>query len=1124
VDSVSVSRREVRVFVSSTFRDMRAERDELVKRTFLVLRKLCESRGVTWGEVDLRWGITEEQKSEGQVLPICLAEIVRCQPYFLGLLGERYGWVPEKIEAGLVGEEAWLLEYPGRSVTELEIVKGVLRNPEMASHAFLYLRDPAYIDTRPGDEQPELRELPRPEEVEQFGLGEAERRAQERRGKLDALKKQIRGSGFVVRDYPDPRALGELVLADLTEVIDRLYPEGSAPDPLEREAADHEAFAASRATVYVGRDDYLERLDAHAAGDGSPLVVLGESGVGKSALLANWARRYRASHPDESVVMHFVGSSPHSSDWRSMLRRIMGELGRRLGIEAEVPDAPDQLRLAFASRLHMAAARGRAVLVIDGLNQLEDRDGAPDLIWLPPVVPANIRLVLSTLPGRPLDELEKRGWPTLRVELLTTDERKTLIGRYLRQYAKELSPGQVDRIAALPRTANPLFLRALLEELRLWGVHETLDARIDHYLAAETIDALYERILARYESDYEEDRPGLVRDAMSLIWAARRGLSEAELLDLMGSDGEPLPAAHWSPLSLAADQSLVKRSGLIGFSHEYIRRAIEDRYLPSRSERAGAHLRLADYFDARRPESRGIDELAWQLAEATAWPRLCDLLADLGFFERAWATSEFEVKAQWARVEANSPLRLVDAYRPVIDEPEPTPSYAFGISKLLIDTGHLPEARALLERLAERSRARGGAADLQGSLLNLAVIVQGQGELNEAMTLFREGERISRELDDLVGLHRSLGNQATILLVRGELDAATSLLREQEQICRRIGDRAGLAISLGNQAVILERLGQLDAAMALHEEEERICRELGDPTGLHRSLGNQATILQVRGEPDAALARYREWERSCRELGDRAGLQLSLGNQATILVTKGELDAGMALFREQESICRELGDLDGLHRSLGNRAVILQRRGELDAAMSLQREKERICRELGDQAGLHLTLGNQGQILMAQGQRDAAMALLREQERICRELGDRAGLQDSLGNQAAILLDRGELDRALALLSEQERICRELGHRVGLAVSLGNQALVLRQRGELGPALELIEQVERIFRDLGDVLELAKSLVFKGVLLSDTGHEDQAVACVQEAHRIALQHGLTDLAGYIERLLTDLAQ
>lgn len=67
----------IRVFVSSTFRDMQAERDELVKYAFPQLRKLCEQRGVTWGEVDLRWGITDEQRAEGQVLPLCLQEIHR---------------------------------------------------------------------------------------------------------------------------------------------------------------------------------------------------------------------------------------------------------------------------------------------------------------------------------------------------------------------------------------------------------------------------------------------------------------------------------------------------------------------------------------------------------------------------------------------------------------------------------------------------------------------------------------------------------------------------------------------------------------------------------------------------------------------------------------------------------------------------------------------------------------------------------------------------------------------------------------------------------------------------------------------------------------------------------------
>src|SRR5438552_8621310 len=86
--------RQIRVFISSTFRDMQAERDYLVKFIFPHLRKLCESRHVSFGEVDLRWGITDKETAEGKVLPLCMQEIEGCHPYFIGLLGDRYGWIP----------------------------------------------------------------------------------------------------------------------------------------------------------------------------------------------------------------------------------------------------------------------------------------------------------------------------------------------------------------------------------------------------------------------------------------------------------------------------------------------------------------------------------------------------------------------------------------------------------------------------------------------------------------------------------------------------------------------------------------------------------------------------------------------------------------------------------------------------------------------------------------------------------------------------------------------------------------------------------------------------------------------------------------------------------------------
>ena len=86
--------RSVRIFLSSTFRDFGEERDLLVRKVFPALRARLKDRFVELVDVDLRWGITVEEAERGEVLPICLAEIDRSRPYFIGMLGERYGWIP----------------------------------------------------------------------------------------------------------------------------------------------------------------------------------------------------------------------------------------------------------------------------------------------------------------------------------------------------------------------------------------------------------------------------------------------------------------------------------------------------------------------------------------------------------------------------------------------------------------------------------------------------------------------------------------------------------------------------------------------------------------------------------------------------------------------------------------------------------------------------------------------------------------------------------------------------------------------------------------------------------------------------------------------------------------------
>ena len=88
-----------RVFVSSTFTDMKEERNILQKTVFPKLEKFCEEKGAKFQAVDLRWGVNEESQLNQKTLEICLNEIARCQrispkPNFLLLLGNKYGWQP----------------------------------------------------------------------------------------------------------------------------------------------------------------------------------------------------------------------------------------------------------------------------------------------------------------------------------------------------------------------------------------------------------------------------------------------------------------------------------------------------------------------------------------------------------------------------------------------------------------------------------------------------------------------------------------------------------------------------------------------------------------------------------------------------------------------------------------------------------------------------------------------------------------------------------------------------------------------------------------------------------------------------------------------------------------------
>ncbi|HNS50576.1 MAG TPA: DUF4062 domain-containing protein [Anaerolineae bacterium] len=93
------SGRTFRIFVSSTFSDLVAERNALQERVFPRLRELAVAHGCRLQAIDLRWGVSEEAALDQQTMKICVGEIERCRavsprPNFIVLLGDRFGWRP----------------------------------------------------------------------------------------------------------------------------------------------------------------------------------------------------------------------------------------------------------------------------------------------------------------------------------------------------------------------------------------------------------------------------------------------------------------------------------------------------------------------------------------------------------------------------------------------------------------------------------------------------------------------------------------------------------------------------------------------------------------------------------------------------------------------------------------------------------------------------------------------------------------------------------------------------------------------------------------------------------------------------------------------------------------------
>ncbi|RME56972.1 hypothetical protein D6779_09670, partial [Candidatus Parcubacteria bacterium] len=356
---------------------------------------------------------------------------------------------------------------------------------------------------------------------------------------------------------------------------------------------------------------------------------------------------------------------------------------------------------------------------------------------------------------------------------LDEDGRKRLIETWLERYRKDLPKEIKSRLIRADQSKTPLFLRVVLDELRVSSKHEALEHDLNAFLQTNDLVELFARVLQNVEGD-QAHGGALAREALSLIFASRMGLEETELRELLGETN----ARHLAFLFARMAEYLTRVDGRYGFLHDALRQAVAKRYSLEGETLAALHRRLANYFEDFPLGQRQLDEYPWHLSRLEEWERLRQWLGRLDVFREFHGRdqSQFEFSVYWQWLEGSLPMQnslmMLEGYKNELsslddaDRRQTIVMFTNFCNQLLqgmqVDSGSLAKAGRLLEK---------DEPEVVATQYVRPRWLQDRDDLDRAAKLFWEIlKQIKGGRDPAVAT--GMDNLAYVFLYQGRLEAA----------------------------------------------------------------------------------------------------------------------------------------------------------------------------------------------------------------------------------------------------------------------------------------------------------------------------------------------------------------
>lgn len=601
---------------------MQGERDFIRKYTIPRLRECFQDYPIEFQVVDLRWGVNtldmKEEEQESKVLHVCMDAVHDSKPFFIALIGKRYGWIPpvertRRIVQNLDQEDLLLLgdQSVSKSITEMEILLGALRDSETLNHSFFCCRDDESYLTMPEEKRKQV-----------IDKESENKEIRDNAYKLDDLVNKIknatREANLEDHIFPYTATWNDKTdaftqLEDFgEELFNRLYQsirEEIESDKEMRSYSDSEQdvlkeFIDSHVFGFCGFEEYLNeqekflvdctKLDSAIKGRRGRIIT-GFSGCGKSSIFSKLYERLNKCKEKNSffVLAHAAGISQKSifalemiSNWNGQMKRFLGEEDNNKEYEV----------IQFKKLISRIQARGVfPVVLIDSLDSFYRDSLLGDFDFLPVSVPFIctalkgdcddlIHSILKKNPNVTCDEMRYLSHPDAIAIVNYVSQERNYKELHAELVKKLLSKTKSD---GKPSYTSPLWLRLALTILMELG---SIDFMEIHHLPIKKEDAKIAAYLEKVIDEMPADAEALFRyfidmtcnyfdkkitiESLIYIAISQYGIHENYIQELIGDDDwnelDFMSLCYWLRDFIRRD----KISGRWLFTHNILRNVV----------------------------------------------------------------------------------------------------------------------------------------------------------------------------------------------------------------------------------------------------------------------------------------------------------------------------------------------------------------------------------------------------------------------------------------------------------------------------------------------------------------------------------------------------------------------